>query len=60
MLPKVKYKEAQHIILTQRKAIFEKIRAFSKSHVVYPGLEFKKGQSCINPQDVPGLSMSKA
>ena len=54
MLPKVKYLNVQNIILAQRKAVFQKIKQFSKSHIVYPGIDFH-GKDRLNPEQVPGL-----
>ena len=59
MLPKVKYKEAQTIILAQRKAVYDKIKEMSHSHIRYPGLkDFKNGATSVSPENVPGLSTS--
>lgn len=54
MIPSVKYLETQSIILAHRKAIYEKIKQISKSHIVYPGLDFGD-QKSIDPRNIPGL-----
>ncbi|CAL1707312.1 unnamed protein product [Somion occarium] len=60
MLDKVDYLQTKDVIVKQREAILEKIREKSRSHVVYPGLDWwKKGNTGpIDPKDVPGLRES--
>ncbi|KND04068.1 uncharacterized protein SPPG_01510 [Spizellomyces punctatus DAOM BR117] len=54
--PKVRYLEIYTIYAAHRKAVFQKIKEISQSHIVYPGLDaFKKGATHVNPQDIPGL-----
>ncbi|KAJ3156682.1 histone acetyltransferase [Geranomyces michiganensis] len=58
-LPKVKYMEIYSIYAAHRKAVFEKIKEASRSHVIYPGLDaFKKGETKVEPNDIPGLKDS--
>ena len=51
MLPKVEYLSTYEIITTQRKAVFDKIRQMSKSHIVYPGIKEKN----LKIEQIPGL-----
>lgn len=57
MLPRIRYLDANKILLIQKAAIMRKVREISKSHVVNPGLQvFKKGEiSEIDPMTIPGL-----
>lgn len=55
MIPKIKYLDSQSIILAHRKAVYEKIQRISKSHVIYPGLNFD-GKTVIDPKLIPGLA----
>ncbi|KAI0081351.1 Bromodomain-containing protein [Panus rudis PR-1116 ss-1] len=60
MLPKIDYLQMRDILAKQREAILDKIREKSRSHIVYPGLDWwKRGnQGEIDPKDVPGLRES--
>ncbi|TPX62892.1 hypothetical protein PhCBS80983_g00073 [Powellomyces hirtus] len=56
---KVKYMEIYSIYAAHRKAVFEKIKEASLSHVAYPGLDaFKKGAKKVDPMEIPGLKDS--
>ncbi|KAJ3281801.1 histone acetyltransferase [Borealophlyctis nickersoniae] len=57
MVNKVKYLEARNIVRAQKRAVYEKIRQHSKSHIVHPGLEaFKNGVARVDPATIPGLA----
>ncbi|KAG0167970.1 histone acetyltransferase [Apophysomyces sp. BC1015] len=61
VVPKVKYLQVHGILGVQRKAVFEKMKEFSTSHIVYPGLKIpmnEDGKKVINPVDVPGICES--
>ncbi|KAF7730997.1 histone acetyltransferase [Apophysomyces ossiformis] len=61
MVPKVKYLQVHGILGIQRKAVFEKMKEFSTSHIVYPGIKIpvnEDGKKYINPVDVPGICES--
>ncbi|KAI9098211.1 hypothetical protein DFS34DRAFT_102839 [Phlyctochytrium arcticum] len=54
--PKVRYLDIYSIYAAHRKAVFEKMRQYSNSHIVYEGLEdFKNGAKSVDPADIPGL-----
>ncbi|WFD44798.1 histone acetyltransferase [Malassezia psittaci] len=67
MLPRIRYLEVQDFLTSQRRLLQSKIRSFSKSHIVYPGLDvFKKPKSktaqssdhfelVVQPNEVAGL-----
>lgn len=68
MVPRIHYLEVQDFLLAQKKLIQARIRSFSRSHIVYPGLDvFKKRGSgnhaphsdkvelVVQPSEVPGL-----
>lgn len=45
----------------QRKAVYEKMKEYSTSHIVYPGLKMpvnEQGKRAINPFDAPGVRES--
>lgn len=59
MVPKVKYLEVQEVLTMQRKAVYEKMKQCSTSHIVYPGIDMpidKDGRRRIDPFQVPGIS----
>lgn len=68
MLPRIRYLEANKILLVQKACIARKIREISKSHVVRPGLQiFKKNPqmlqpdfkgSAVDPLTIPGVKES--
>lgn len=62
MIPKIRYLDANKILLLQKAAIAHKIRGISKSHVVRPGLAVFKNMTPdspyikgIDPMKIPGL-----
>ncbi|KAF9192748.1 histone acetyltransferase [Haplosporangium sp. Z 767] len=59
MVPRVKYLEVNSLLQTQRRAVITKIKAVSKSHIIYPGLQdFKNGVTEVDPMTVPGIKES--
>ncbi|KAJ2490209.1 histone acetyltransferase [Coemansia sp. RSA 2050] len=61
MVEKVEYLKVKEILNRQREAVLEKIRAKTRSQIVYPGLtHFKQnpGLSSIDPFSIPGISES--
>ncbi|KAJ2027358.1 histone acetyltransferase [Coemansia sp. S610] len=61
MVEKVEYLKVKEILNRQREAVLEKIRAKTRSQIVYPGLNhFKQnpGLSAIDPFSIPGISES--
>lgn len=60
MLPRVRYLEAQRMLLKQKECVQAKIRAYSKSHTVHnPPKEWKSGEiKEINPLDIPAIRAS--
>lgn len=60
MLPRVRYLEAQRMLLKQKECVQAKIRAYSKSHTVHePPKEWKNGEiKEINPLDIPAIRAS--
>ncbi|KAI8970291.1 hypothetical protein BDF20DRAFT_115930 [Mycotypha africana] len=60
-VPKVKYLHVQDILTIQKKAVYEKMKQFSSSHIVYPGIQMplnEEGKRCIDPYLVPGVKES--
>lgn len=56
MLPKIRYLDANKILVLQKEAILKKIREISKSHIVRPGITaFKEKDKKIDPMTIPGL-----
>jgi histone acetyltransferase len=58
-VPKVKYLSIQDTLSIQKKAVYEKMKEYSTSHVVYPGVQMpmnEQGVRCIDPYKVPGVS----
>lgn len=55
--PKIRYLDANKILLVQKAAIMRKIREISKSHIVRPGLQVFKNPEVtqIDPLTIPGL-----
>ncbi|KAI7871316.1 hypothetical protein BDF14DRAFT_1765712 [Spinellus fusiger] len=61
MVPKVKYLNVSEILAAQRRAVQEKMKEQSTSHIVYPGLNMpvdEQGNRSIDPLQVPGVSLS--
>lgn len=59
MLPRVRYLEQGRMLLKQKEAVYAKIRAFSKSHVVHqPPKEWKNGSFKIDPMSIPAIRNS--
>ncbi|KAI9503682.1 hypothetical protein BX070DRAFT_190982 [Coemansia spiralis] len=61
MVDKVEYLRVKEILAVQREAVLEKIRAKTKSQIVYPGLKFFKensGLTHIDPFTIPGIAES--
>ncbi|KAG1142438.1 hypothetical protein G6F37_008340 [Rhizopus arrhizus] len=60
-VPKVKYLKVQEILAIQKKAVYEKMKEYSTSHIVYPGIQMpinEEGKRCIDPYLVPGVKES--
>jgi histone acetyltransferase len=60
-VPKVKYLKIQEILAIQKKAVYEKMKEYSTSHIVYPGIQMpinEEGKRCIDPYLVPGVKES--
>ncbi|KAI7896392.1 uncharacterized protein EV154DRAFT_411504 [Mucor mucedo] len=60
-VPKVKYLHVHDILSVQRKAVYEKMKEYSTSHIVYPGLKMpvnEHGKRAIDPFDAPGVRES--
>ncbi|KAG2234767.1 hypothetical protein INT48_000116 [Thamnidium elegans] len=60
-VPKVKYLHVHDILAVQRKAVYEKMKQYSTSHIVYPGLKMpvnEEGRRCIDPFKAPGVKES--
>ena len=67
MVPRVRYLDVQDFLAAQKRLIQARIRSFSRSHIVYPGLPiFKKRNAStaaasdhieliVQPNEVPGL-----
>jgi histone acetyltransferase len=58
MVPRVKYLKVFEILAAQRKAVLEKTKQYSTSHIVHPGIKIPvkdDGTRSINPLDVPGI-----
>lgn len=73
MVPRVRYLSVQELLMSHKKLILSRIRASSRSHIVYPGLEvFRKRDErkeaapvasehmalVVQPENVPGLRES--
>lgn len=59
MLPKIRYLEIGRMLLKQREAVYAKIRAFSRSHIIHqPPKEWKTGACKIDPLSVPAIKAS--
>ena len=74
MVPRVRYLEIHDFLATQKRMIQARISSFSRSHIVYPGLDvFKQGKKdekrditsqaskvemIVQPNEVPGLRES--
>ncbi|OBZ80784.1 Histone acetyltransferase GCN5, partial [Choanephora cucurbitarum] len=57
-VPKVKYLQVHDLLQIQRKAVYEKMKEYSKSHIVYPGIQMpmnEEGKRSIDPYKVPGV-----
>ncbi|KAJ1895381.1 histone acetyltransferase, partial [Kickxella alabastrina] len=58
MVPKVEYLKVKEILAKQREAVLEKIRAKTRSQIVYPGLTCFKDNpelSAVDPFSIPGV-----
>jgi histone acetyltransferase len=55
MVPKVNYLDIRGIIAAQKMALFEKIREYTSSHIVYDGINFKNSSKPIDPATIPGI-----
>ncbi|KAI7833755.1 hypothetical protein BX661DRAFT_193034 [Kickxella alabastrina] len=61
MVPKVEYLKVKEILAKQREAVLEKIRAKTRSQIVYPGLTCFKDNpeiSAVDPFSIPGVAES--
>ncbi|KAI9728538.1 MAG: histone acetyltransferase [Cirrosporium novae-zelandiae] len=59
MLPRIRYLEAARMLLKQKEVVHAKIRAVSRSHVVYnPPKAWKNGVTPLEPLSIPGIKES--
>lgn len=61
MVPRVKYLRVFEILAAQRKAVIEKTKQYSTSHIVHPGIKIpvkEDGTRSIDPLEVPGIRKS--
>ncbi|KAK9711287.1 histone acetyltransferase, variant 3 [Basidiobolus ranarum] len=59
IVPKVRYLKVYEMLTIQKKAVYEKIKSMSTSHIIYPGLQcFKDGEKSIDPSLVQGINNS--
>ncbi|KAI9284135.1 hypothetical protein BC943DRAFT_381404 [Umbelopsis sp. AD052] len=61
MVPRVKYLKVFEILSAQRKAVLEKTKQYSTSHIVHPGIKIplhENGTRSIDPLKVPGIPES--
>ncbi|WVO16140.1 hypothetical protein L204_103809 [Cryptococcus depauperatus] len=63
MLPKVKYMEVHQMLADQKAAVIAKIKTFTRSHIVHPGLKVFKDKkpdeaTILTKDEVPGLAES--
>ena len=57
MLPRIKYLESGKMLAKQKECVHAKIRAISRSHVIYPPLkQFRNGPYKVDPMSIPALS----
>jgi histone acetyltransferase len=57
----VKYLQVHDLLSIQRKAVYEKMKEYSTSHIVYPGIQMpvnEEGKRCIDPYKAPGVRES--
>ena len=54
MIHKVDYLDTKSTISAQRKAVLQKIREYTTSHIVYAGITIKPGKP-INIMNIPGI-----
>lgn len=57
----MKYLQVHDLLSIQRKAVYEKMKEYSTSHIVYPGIQMpinEEGTRCIDPYDAPGVRES--
>ncbi|OAC98768.1 hypothetical protein MUCCIDRAFT_75234 [Mucor lusitanicus CBS 277.49] len=60
-VPKVKYLHVHDTLAIQKKAVYEKMKEYSTSHIVYPGIQMpvnEEGKRCIDPYKVAGVKES--
>ncbi|KAL9542591.1 hypothetical protein MBANPS3_008536 [Mucor bainieri] len=60
-VPKVKYLNVHETLAIQKKAVYEKMKEYSTSHIVYPGIQMpvnEEGKRCIDPYKVAGVKES--
>lgn len=60
-VPKVKYLHVHETLAIQKKAVYEKMKEYSTSHIVYPGIQMpenEEGKRCIDPYKVAGVKES--
>lgn len=57
MVPKVRYLRVFEILEAQRRAVHNKMKEYSTSHIVYPGLSFWRDghKTKIDPMEVKGI-----
>ncbi|OZJ06190.1 hypothetical protein BZG36_01006 [Bifiguratus adelaidae] len=59
IVPRVRYLDVFDILEQQRKAVYDKMKQFSTSHVVYSGLKWpESGNAELDPMGVPGIRES--
>jgi len=58
MVPRVKYLRVFEILAVQKKAVIEKTKQYSTSHIVHPGIKLptkEDGARSIDPIEIPGI-----
>jgi len=54
--PKINYLDAPMMVKNQRECVYNKLKEFSNSHLIYSGIKaFKNGADRINVENLPGL-----
>ncbi|KAI8642348.1 hypothetical protein BD408DRAFT_416655 [Parasitella parasitica] len=60
-VPKVKYLYVHDTLAIQKKSVYEKMKEYSTSHIVYPGIQMplnEEGKRSIDPYKVAGVKES--
>lgn len=59
MLPRTRYLEQGRMLQKQKETVLSKIRAYSKSHIIYPApKQWKNGVTPIDPLSIPAIRES--